>query len=127
MGSAAALTGSVRHAVDLSFNRVELLKRVVNERLCHHLEPRDLNASEHRVEFLPDLVRWMFSAANEPEKQIDVRFEKAEAVDGLHQIGFGPAAEFVRDNQGFNVLDQRLSRMLLAQPRADDPRASKRM
>src|SRR5262245_55930142 len=123
MGSAAALTGSVRHALNLSLDGVQLLKRAVGERLCHHFEPRNLNASEHRVELLPYLVRGMFSAADEPKKQIDVRFQKAEAVDGLHEIGFRPAAEFVRDNQSLNVLDERLARMLLAQPRPDDPRA----
>ena len=93
----------------------------------HVFEPRNLNAPKHRVEFLPDFVCRMLSAANETEEEINVGFEKTQAIDGLHEISLGPAAEFVRDNQGLDVLDDRLTRVMLAQPRADNPRASKRM
>jgi hypothetical protein len=43
----------------------------------------------------------------------------------LHQVRFRPAAEFVRNNQGLDVLDERLLGMMLAQPRPDNPRAAK--
>jgi hypothetical protein len=102
-----------------------LLERAVDERLRHGLEPGDLNASKHRVEFLSNLVRRVFSASDEAEEQIDVGLEKTQAVDSLHEVCFGPAAEFVSDDQGLDVFDDRLARMLLAQPRANDPRAAK--
>ena len=43
------------------------------------------------------------------------------------EIGLRPAAEFVGDDQGLNVLNERFIRMMLAQPRPNDPRAAKGM
>ena len=39
-----------------------------------------------------------------PEHQVDVRFEKAQAVGGLHEVRVGRAAPFVHANQRLDVV-----------------------
>ena len=64
---------------------------------------------------------------HEPEKQLHVGLEKAQAVGGLDEIGLRPAPDLVRADQPFDLRNQIVIGLLAAEPGADDARAPLRV
>ncbi len=60
---------------------------------------------------------------HESNHEVDVRFEKAQAVGGLNEVGVRPAAPFVNANQRRHVGDELRRGSVGGQPLSDDARA----
>jgi hypothetical protein len=117
----------IRSDPQLRFDRRQSSLGLGGHRLGQVSQLRNANTVAREVELPPHVVHREAPRSHEPEKQLHVGLEKAQAVGGLDEIGLRPAPDLVRADQSLDLRNQIVIGLLAAEPGADDARAPLRV